>query len=222
MLFPHLFAMMWWDRMPWSSFFECWVLSQLFHSSFTFMKRHFGSSLFSVIRVVSSAYLRLLIFLPVILIPVYASSSKAFHMMYITYKLNKQSDNIQPWCTSFPIWNQSVPCLVLTVASWPAYWFRRRQLGSLVLLSFKNFPQFAVIHTVKDFNIVNEADIDVLLEFPCISHDRWTLSVWSLVPLLFLNPAWTSGSSRFTYCWSLAWRILSITLLACEMSEIVW
>ena len=31
-LFPHLFAMKWWDRMPWSSFFECWVLSQLFHS----------------------------------------------------------------------------------------------------------------------------------------------------------------------------------------------
>ena len=31
-LFPHLFAMKWWDRMPWSSFCECWVLSQLFHS----------------------------------------------------------------------------------------------------------------------------------------------------------------------------------------------
>ena len=40
------------------------------------------------------------------------------------------------------------------------------------------------------------------------------LAIWSLVPLPFLNPAWTSGSSRFTYCWSLAWRILSITLLA--------
>ena len=39
------------------------------------------------------------------------------------------------------------------------------------------------------------------------------LSIWSLVPLPFLNPAWTSGSSRFTDCWSLAWRILSITLL---------
>ena len=37
----------------------------------------------------------------------------------------------------------------------------------------------------------------------------------------FLKPAWTSGSSWFTYCWSLAWRILSITLLACEMSAIV-
>jgi len=48
------------------------------------------------------------------------------------------------------------------------------------------------------------------------------LTVWSLVPLPFLNPAWTSGSSRFMCCWSLAWRILSITLLACEMSAIVW
>ena len=35
------------------------------------------------------------------------------------------------------------------------------------------------------------------------------LAIWSLVPLPFLKPAWTSGSSRFTYCWSLAWRILS-------------
>ena len=48
------------------------------------------------------------------------------------------------------------------------------------------------------------------------------LASWSLVPLPFQKPAWTSGSSQFTYCWSLAWRILSITLLACEMSAIVW
>ena len=41
------------------------------------------------------------------------------------------------------------------------------------------------------------------------------LAIWSLVPLPFLKPAWTTGSSRFKYCWSLAWRILSITLLAC-------
>ena len=46
-------------------------------------------------------------------------------------------------------------------------------------------------------------------------------AIWSLVPLPFLNKAWT-GSSRFTYCWSLAWRILSITLLVCDMSAIVW
>ena len=41
------------------------------------------------------------------------------------------------------------------------------------------------------------------------------LAIWSLVPLPFLNPAWTSGSSWFMYCWSMAWRILSITLLLC-------
>ena len=41
-------------------------------------------------------------------------------------------------------------------------------------------------------------------------------------PLPFLNPAWTSGSSQFMFCWSLAWRILNITLLACEMCTIVW
>ena len=41
------------------------------------------------------------------------------------------------------------------------------------------------------------------------------LAIWSLVPLPFLNPAWTSGSSRFMYYWSLMWKILSITLLGC-------
>ena len=76
-------------------------------SSFTFIKRLFSSSLLSATRVVSSAYLRFLIFLPAILIPACASSSPAFHVMYSAYKLNKQDDNIQPWRTSFPILNQS-------------------------------------------------------------------------------------------------------------------
>ena len=65
-------------------------------SSFTFIKRLFSFSLFSAIRVVSSAYLRLLIFLIVILIPACSSFSLAFRMMYSAYKLNKQGDNIQP------------------------------------------------------------------------------------------------------------------------------
>ena len=52
-----------------------------------------------------------------------------FTWMLSACKLNKQGDNIQPWCTPFPIWNQSVvPCPVLTVASWPAYGFLRRQV----------------------------------------------------------------------------------------------
>ena len=166
--------------------------------------------------------MRLLIFLPSIFIPTCASSSQEFHVMYSACKLNNQGDNIQPWCT-FPIWNQSVfPCLVLTVASWPAYRFLRRQVRwSDIPVSWRIF-QFVVIHTVKDFSMVNEAEVDAFLEFSCFSYDPVMLAIWPLVPLPFLNPAWISGSSRFMYCWSLTSRILSITLLACEMSIIVW
>ena len=97
-------------------------------SSFTFNKRLFSSSLYAI-RVVSSAYLRLLIFLLANLIPACVSCIPAFQMMYSAYKLNKQSDNIQPWRTPFPIWNQSVvPCQVLTVVSWPTYRFLRRHV----------------------------------------------------------------------------------------------
>ena len=46
---------------------------------------------------------------------------------------------------------------------------------------------------------------------------QWLAAIWSLVPLPFLNPA-----AWFTYCWSLAWRILSIILLTYEMNVIIW
>ena len=96
-------------------------------SSFTLIKRFFSSYLLSVIRMVSSAYLKLLIFLPAIMLPACASSSTVFHMMHSAYKLNKQDDNIQPWHTPFPILDLSfVLCLVLTVASCPEYRFPQR------------------------------------------------------------------------------------------------
>ena len=80
---------------------------------------------------------------------------------------------------------------------------------------FQNFPQFIVIHTFKGFGIVNKGEIDGFVELSCLFDYPVDVGNWSLIPLSFLKPAWTSGSSRFTYCWSLAWRILSITLLAC-------
>ena len=165
---------------------------------------------------VSSAYLRLLMFFPAILIPAGASYSPAFLMMYSAYKLNKQGDSIQP----FPIWNQSVvPCPV-HVASWPAYRFLRRQIKwSGTPISLKNFPQFVVIHTVKDFSIVNEAE--VFLEFSCFFYDPTAVGNLISGSSAFSKSSLNIGSSQFTYCWSLAWRILSITLLACEMSAIV-
>ena len=122
------------DQMPWS--FSL--------SSFTFIKRLFSSSLLSAISVVSSAYLRLLIFLPAILIPACASSSPAFHIMYSAYKLNKQGDNIQPWRTPFLIWNQSVvSCPVLIVASWHTYKVLSRQVRwSGISISWRIFHSF--------------------------------------------------------------------------------
>ena len=98
-----------------------WMLS--FKPAFSFSsstsKRLF-SSLLSAIRMVSSAYLRLLIFLLAILIPAYSSSSSEFRMMYSEYKLNKQGDNIQYWIylePAFPDLLYIYPCIVLTVAS---------------------------------------------------------------------------------------------------------
>ena len=48
-----------------------------------------------------------------------------------------------------------------------------QEAGKVVLYShfLKNFPQSVVIHTVKDFSIVNEAEVDVLLEFSCFFYD---------------------------------------------------
>ena len=86
---------------------------------------------------------------------------------------------------------------------------------------FQNFPQFIVIHTVKGFGIVNTAEIDVFLKLSCFFDDP--ADVGNVI----------SGSSAFSKTslniWtfmvhmvpSLAWIILSITLLACEMSAIV-
>ena len=122
-----------------------WMLNvnQTFHSFFssTFNKKFFSSSSLSAIRVVSSAYLRLLIFLQAILIPAWASSSLVFCMTYSAYKLNKQGDNIWLWRTPFPILNQSiVPCLTLTIASWNAYRFLRRQVRwSGIPIAFRIF-----------------------------------------------------------------------------------
>ena len=211
---------------PDAMIFVFWMLSfnPTFElSSFTFIKRLFSSSSLSAIRVVSSACLRLLIFFPAILIPVCASSSPAFLMMYSAYKLNKQGDNIQPWRTPFLIWNQSVvPCPVLTVAFWPATDFSAGRSGGLV---FPVLPEFSTVFlwytTVNSFGIVNKAEIDVFLELSCFFDDPTDVGTLVFGSSAFLNLAWTFGNSWFTYLWSLAWRILTMALLVCEMSAIV-
>ena len=202
-------------------------------SSFTFIKRLF-SSLLSAISVVSPAYLRLLIFLPAILIPAYAYSSTAFLMMYSAYKLNKQSDNIQPCRTPFPIWNQSVvPCPVLTVASWPAYRFLRRQVRwSDIPIAFRIF-QFVVKHRVKAFGVVNEAEIDVFLELSCFFNDptnegnlifgssafsKFILNTWKFTVHILLKPGLENFEHYFSSMWDkchsvVVWAFFGIAFL---------
>ena len=86
---------------------------------------------------------------------------------------------------------------------------------------FQNFPQFIVIHTIKGFGIVNKAEINVFLELSCFFNDA--VGVGNLISgsSAFPNTSLNIWKSQFTYCWSLAWRILSITLLECEMTGIV-
>ena len=86
---------------------------------------------------------------------------------------------------------------------------------------FKNFPKFVVIYTVKGLGVISKAEVDVFLELSCFFCDP--VDVGNLI----------SGSSAFSKSSLNIWkfsvrillkpqRILSITLLACEMSTIVW
>ena len=76
-------------------------------------------------------------------------------------------------------------------------------MGGLEFPSFKNFPQFVVIHTVKGFGIVNKAEIDVFMELSSFFHDpvdvgnlisdssafsKTSLKIWKFMVLVLLKP----------------------------------
>ena len=185
------------------SFFEYCFRPAFLLSSFTYIKRLFSSSLLSAIRVVLSAYLRFLIFLLAILIPVCESFSLA--SWCTPYKLNKQDDSIQPFHIPFPILNRFfAPYPVLTVASWLVYRFLRRQVRWPGIPISLWICQFVVIHTFKG-HIANEAKVDAFLEFPCFLYD----------PMDFGNLI--SDSSAFfkpsLYIWKFSVQILLMPTL---------
>ena len=131
--------------------FSLWMLSfkpPFSLSSFTLIKKLFSSSSLSASRVVSFAYLRVLIIHPAILIPACDSPSLVFCMMYSAYKLNKQDDNIQPFLTPLHIWKQPIIqmssyiyfiliCIQISQEAGKVVWYSH----------LKNFPQFFVIHS---------------------------------------------------------------------------
>ena len=156
-------------------------------SSFTFIKKNFSSSSLSAIRVVSFAYLRL-----AILIPACDSSSLAFHVMYSAYKLNKQGDNMQSCLSySFPYLEAAHCSMSGSNGCFLTHTQVSQETGKVVWYSrlFKNFLQFVVIHTVKSFSIVNEAELDVFLELACFLHDPMNVGNLISVSSASLKPS---------------------------------
>ena len=137
---------------------------------------------------------------------------------------------------SFPIFDQSVVQYpVLSVLSWPAYMFLRRQLRwSGIHISFKNFPQLVVIHTVKGFKVVNEAEVDIYLEFSCFFYDptdvgnlipgfsafsKVCLNIWKFLVHILLKPSLENFERYLASMWNecncvVFWMSFDISLLS--------
>ena len=139
------------------------------------------------------------------------------------YNFNKQRDNIQPCRIPFPTWNQSV-------ASWPTYRFLRRQVRWSGIPMCLRIFRFVVIHTVKGFRVVNEAEVDIFLEFPCFPYDSTNvgnlisafskpcLFIWKFSVHLLLKPSLKDFEHNLTSMGSecncpIHWAFFSITLL---------
>ena len=159
--------------------------------------------------------------------------------MYSAYKLNKQGDNVQPWHTPFLIWNQSdVSSLVLTVASWPANRLPRRQVRwSGISVSWRIFHSL-LWSTVKGFSKVNEADVDVFLEFPCFFYDpmhvgsfissssafsKSSLNIWKFLVHELLKPDLENFEHYFASVWddcncAVVWTYFGIAFF-CSWNE---
>ena len=111
-----------------------------------------------------------------------------------------------------------VPCLLLIVAFWPVYRFLRKQVrwSGIPLKEFSS-----VCCDLHSHNKLNEAEVDVFLEFPCFFYDA--TDVGNLI----------SGSSAFSKSSLYIWKFLVHVLLkpslkdfehylaTCEMSAIV-
>ena len=72
---------------------------------------------------------------------------------------------------------------------------------------FKSFPHFVVIHTIKGFSIINEAEAEVFLEFPCFLYDP--TNVGNLI----------SGSSAFSISSLYIWKLPVHTLLKASLKD---
>ena len=92
---------------------------------------------------------------------------------------------------------------------------------SVICISLKIFHRllWSTLSKALAYSMRQSPSLRNFLDFSMIQR---ILAIWSLFSLSFINPTWISESYRLTSRWSLAWRILRIIFLVCEMSEIVW
>ena len=117
-----------------------------------------------------------------------AVTQLCIYMHSFSCRFNNQGDNIQPCHTPLPVWAQAVvPCLVQTVASWPAYKFLRRQVRWSSIPIILSFPVCCDLH--KGFSVVNEAEVDVFLSKNHKAHKSWKWTSWSFTGSAVLSVA---------------------------------
>ena len=135
---------------------------------------------------------------------------------------------------SFSYWNQSVvPCPVLTVASWPAYRFLKRQARwSGIPISLRIFHNL-LWSTVKGFGVVNKAELDVFLELSCFFSDpvvvgnliagssalcKSSLNIWSFTVHVLSKPVLENFGHYFASVWDecscvVVWTFFGVAFL---------
>ena len=133
--------------------------------------------------------------------------------------------NLEPVCCSMSGSNCCfLACIQVSQEAGQVFWYSHL---------FKNFPQFAVIHTVKGFSVVTEAELDFFLEFPCFLYDpmdvgnlisgssafsKSSLNIWKFLVHILLKPSLKDFEHYFASMWNehncmVVWTFFGIALL---------
>ena len=121
---------------------------------------------------------------------------------------------------------------------WYLSWGKVRWSGTSGSHLLKNFPQFVVVHTVKGFGIVNEAEVGVFLEISCFfcepmdvgnlisgssALSQCSLNIWKLLVRVRLKPGLENFEHYFASMWeecncAVVWTLFGIAFL-CDWNE---
>ena len=116
---------------------------------------------------------------------------------------------MHPCWTPFPIWNHStVPCMILTVVSWFACRFIRRQVRWSGTPFSSRFFHILLWSIVKRFSAVNRAEVDVFLEFCCFLLTPMTCFLLSPMNVVNLTSALSFSLKPSLYIWKFSSYVL--------------